>query len=83
MAESQKNYIQNLESRSVFCGDLHLKPGYPQELKEITIEELCEKYPAIKQKVEKGTIRMIDKKQADSEEKRISKEFKEKYEKAV
>lgn len=77
--EKQAEYIQNMESRSIFCGDLHIKPGYPVKLEKTTLAELSETYPAVKQKVAGGFIRKISKQEADAEVVRIDAERQARY----
>lgn len=73
--------VQNTEARAIIVGDILLKPGYPTEI-DITLDELSKTYPAIARKVENGSIRELEKKEAAAEKKRIDAEVKKRVDAA-
>lgn len=87
VAAPAKTHIQNKTNHSVFIsrkeGALFIKPGYPQLLEDVTIEELAETYPQVKKMVEAGTLVMLTDAEAAVEKKKIDIEFKRKYPKAA
>lgn len=75
-----KIWIQNKEAHIINIGELKLKPGFPQKIENF--DELKEKYPALKEKFDKGTIVKLSEKDAIIQKNEIEKELQDRLKKA-
>ena len=69
--------IQNLSAQVIFADGIRIKPAIPTEVPNY--EELCKKYPAIKEKFDNGKIVLLPAEQA----KQVAEEINQEIEQAV
>ena len=68
--------IQNLSAKVIFVGgEFRLKPAIPQEVE--SLDDLLKKYPALKEKFDKGQIVKLNEEQAKVQEEIVNQQMEE------